>query len=289
MFTAVGAIRTCNDPIPAADGLTTRQDVNLANTTEEENIMGWSFGDDSKERVIEKACRGFKTTVTVEDASGAKTLVDAHVSVMAHSVVGSNLWLAVGVHRIDDGSILESYVALYMIAYDRHDKSWGYKAIDEYCGPNEVDCPIGLLKMTAPHRKPDICSTNWRQAVMDHHQRRAHRVQATRGIRKDDIIQSRPGLLEPYTHEPLPTEWRVVEVLNKGVGRFSKRKGYLVTSRDGYVIRLRNCHVIGKLPCFSGDAQRDNVTSKPENRPSDPVLGAIHDEIETILKEESPA
>lgn len=85
--------------------------------------MGWTFSPTwrTKEQVVKELLGpGYHKTI-------------------AHRVIGNNLWC---VKEYEKGR----YIALFLL--DSHPgHGWGYKDLDESCGPCEVNCPLSFLKL----------------------------------------------------------------------------------------------------------------------------------------------
>lgn len=88
---------------------------------------------------------------------------------------GNNLW-AVQEGTKQDGTVVR-FVALYMTAY--HGKNldgWGYKDIDESCGPYHKNCPVSYIEMVEAHEReygyePVGYAKEWRERVRAYHAR----------------------------------------------------------------------------------------------------------------------
>jgi len=83
--------------------------------------------------------------------------------VLDHSLRGNDLWMVLEVYRKDTGQI-NRFIVLARLS--REDRMWGYKDMDEDCGPYFFTCPLKFLKMTKPRTE---CSLNWRKGVRTYH------------------------------------------------------------------------------------------------------------------------
>lgn len=54
----------------------------------------------------------------------------------------------------------------------RSNPGWGYKDMDETCGPTAVDCPITYLTEASPVTEADGYAMEWRQRVRAYHDKR---------------------------------------------------------------------------------------------------------------------
>ena len=69
-------------------------------------------------------------------------------------------------------------IGVDLMAFDK--EGWGYKDLDESCGPNEIDCPISWLSL--PHGDYGEYSRNWRAAC-------TRRAMAKRSVPKREAGQ----------------------------------------------------------------------------------------------------
>lgn len=115
--------------------------------------MGWTYGYDS--------IREIKAEVLRERSDGYKVLDSASTN------YGRNLWVA---YQHPKGY---KFIALYMIGKSGGD--YGYKDMDESCGPIEADCPIRLLDLVP---MPDGgYAKEWRERVYAHHAKRRQKFE----------------------------------------------------------------------------------------------------------------
>ena len=95
----------------------------------------------------------------------AEILADWGAACIAHKLVGNNLWTVIeGKHPETDAPI--KYVALALL--EASPTGWGYKPLDETCGPCAVDCPLEFLDVTA-HFPPMAFARQWRERVRAYH------------------------------------------------------------------------------------------------------------------------
>lgn len=88
---------------------------------------------------------------------------------------GNNLW-AIQECTKQDGTVVR-FVALYLCAY--HGKNldgWGYKDLDESCGPCKTNCPVSYIEMVEAHERehgyePAGYAKEWRERVRAYHAR----------------------------------------------------------------------------------------------------------------------
>ena len=104
--------------------------------------MGWTFvyGFDKQDMVKE----------LLTETETAK--------VIDHSLRGSRLWVALSVGKEGDRNPV---IALFLLAKDGY--SYGYKDMDETCGPFYYDCPLKLLKAAPDSSK--FANAEWRAKV----------------------------------------------------------------------------------------------------------------------------
>ena len=84
-----------------------------------------------------------------------------NLKLIDHRVVGSNLWLLV--HNVEEN---RKFILLNILKKETGG-GWYYKPISEDGGPNDVNCPLSLLKQADPP-KTDY-ATEWRKRVVAYH------------------------------------------------------------------------------------------------------------------------
>lgn len=92
--------------------------------------------------------------------------------IVKSTVRGNRHWY-VG-ERLKDGV---RFIGLDLIASGR-EHGWGYKDMDESCGPCYYDCPLGLLDL-APNPPGGTFAEGWRDKVRAHHARRSAKPSMT--------------------------------------------------------------------------------------------------------------
>jgi len=149
--------------------------------------MGWLFDTHPTSKVNyvkELLARNFTSSSTC-------TLLD-------HSLRGNCLWI------LAKPQSMEPFIGLFLL--ECHDGCWGYKDMDESCGPYYHSCPLKFLEQ-AP--EPQGCNRNhagsgksWRDFVREHHaalrqQRKRPRPAVGQKIRLDG--ERFPGYEATYT------------------------------------------------------------------------------------------
>lgn len=126
--------------------------------------MGWTSGWHTKEEMV-NYCNGISLFETAETEYG---LIDTRL-------IGGNLWqLRVKKDVATRTSII--FIGLCRIEAFRGD--WGYKGMDETCGPHYYDCPLSFLdQCTGPINEYAL---NWREECRIWHKTRAERRKAAR-------------------------------------------------------------------------------------------------------------
>lgn len=89
------------------------------------------------------------------------------------SVVGNNHW-----YLLKDKTGLIS-IGLDKMAAGGKNEGWGYKDMSEFCGPVEVNCPLGFLAKASP---PTGYAIEWREKVRAYHAKRKEKKTLTPGI-----------------------------------------------------------------------------------------------------------
>lgn len=63
-------------------------------------------------------------------------------------------------------------ICCYLMEYSKYHCCWGYKAMEETCGPSYYSCPLSYLEMVD---EPDYeYAKNWRKEVRNYHSKRTH-------------------------------------------------------------------------------------------------------------------
>ena len=109
--------------------------------------MGWSF-----------AMQDTGRKAHIKSLTSAKHFSNGYIPI-THRVVGSHVWQLV---QRPDGT---KYITLDLIAKERGG-GWGYKNLDEDCGPYFFDCPLSLLDRADPPATPN--ATAWRAKVVEY-------------------------------------------------------------------------------------------------------------------------
>lgn len=113
--------------------------------------MGWLYGWHSRSSLVDHL-------LTQKSFVG-----DWQLKTLKHCFRGNNLWAVQQVTR--DGVIDKPFLVLYKLhrtkASDGYG-NWGYKAIEETCGPIETNCPLSYLDMVPD---PGSFATAWRDRV----------------------------------------------------------------------------------------------------------------------------
>ena len=128
--------------------------------------MGWLFGWGDRKSLVNHLLKDLDHD---SEHSSLKCL--------AHTCVGNNLWaVCERTFKIADPKhpAGESYRFIMLFLMRKAgDGEWGYKDLDESCGPNEVSCPLAYLDMAGPEG-PHLgeYSANWRKSVREYWARR---------------------------------------------------------------------------------------------------------------------
>lgn len=128
----------------------------------------------------------------------APTSPDAPCTLLDYSLRGNCLWV------LAKPQSLEPFIALFLLQCDRG--CWGYKDMDESCGPCYYDCPLKFLEQAPEpqgfNRDHVGSGRSWRDHVRDHHaalkqQRKRPRPAVGQEIRLDG--KRFPGYGGTYT------------------------------------------------------------------------------------------
>ena len=116
--------------------------------------MGWMFSTD------------WPTRRALIDDLLSPPLIGTDKKVIRHCCVGNNLWTLN--QRVDENGITYRWIILFKL--QKHGKNypyWGYKSIEETCGPVDITCPLSYIDAcTEPYNE---YSRNWREEVRKYH------------------------------------------------------------------------------------------------------------------------
>lgn len=159
---------------------------------------GWSSIRELKEHLL-KSCEGPNRKVLASRATN----------------YGRHLWVAI--QYLDTGT---SFIALFLISKSMG--QWGYKDMDESCGPYVKDCPLELLNMTTGDGHQ--YSIEWRKAVREASEKRKA---ISAGLTIGEIV------------EVYGEKYKIVEKKKRtwiGVDKFGRR----YKLRTQHIVRLDN-------------------------------------------------
>lgn len=134
--------------------------------------MGWLFGWETKESLVEHLLRQDNSNVDVID----------------HSLRGSNLWMLCRMKNATSG-YPEGYkfITLCKLQFSPGagpwDRDWGYKDIDESMGPVEMDCPEKFLSQSDDTSE---FGTAWRARCRTWRRERRDRLKFIAGLKPGD-------------------------------------------------------------------------------------------------------
>lgn len=114
--------------------------------------MGWLYGWDGREQLIQH--------LTSPDEAGTGQRAGCRWVTVAHALRGNTLWAVHCLESPDGEPAGDACICCYLLQVHG---DWGYKPIDESCGPCYYTCPLKYLDM-APEKNPQ-----WRQQVRDYH------------------------------------------------------------------------------------------------------------------------
>lgn len=114
--------------------------------------MGWSFLS---------SCRSKSAIIKhLTEECGVKTI--------AKCVKGNVLWAVQETTKTSTGAP-EKFIGCYLLGADQG--WWGYKDMDESCGPAYYNCPLAYLEMVEDPKS--TYSTGWREKVKAFHAKNA--------------------------------------------------------------------------------------------------------------------
>ena len=131
--------------------------------------MGWSF-----------AMRDTGRKAHIESLTNQRHFSPGYVPI-THRVVGNHIWQLV---QRPDGT---KYITLDLIAKER---GWGYKSLDEDCGPYFFDCPTTLLGKADPPATAN--AEAWRVKVWEYADRQKRLKREMQTLKPGDTIEVGP-------------------------------------------------------------------------------------------------
>jgi len=115
--------------------------------------MGWSFYDASHYMINGEVDRKAELDNTFSD----------NYTVVKSSMVGTTYYAAVHCKKTDE---VFGYAALTSSDKKGSGYNFGYKGMDETCGPNERKCPLSILRLLTPTDHEYAIS--WREGCRDY-------------------------------------------------------------------------------------------------------------------------
>jgi hypothetical protein len=128
--------------------------------------MGYSFAMDTS----------FKRADQVKRFRSGNFFADGYRLVDSR-VVGNHFWGLV--ETIATG---KKYIWLGLMMGGGRNMGWGYKSMDEYCGPYHYDCPLSLLNKASELESDREYAINWREKVRAYHAAKKSKVKFTEGM-----------------------------------------------------------------------------------------------------------
>jgi hypothetical protein len=179
--------------------------------------MGWTYGWAERRFLIEEI---LKSNLTWSNERSAN-------KVLAHCCKGNNLWAVCETtrHKTPEGAAfdppcVQRWVALYLLRRCGSPAEWGYKDMDESCGPCEVNCPLSYLEL-APLVDVGYAKA-WRERVREYWARQATGRALAKSLKAGDKFRTARG------------EWEFVRDYSRVyvVGTDSTGRSYRVRKAD---------------------------------------------------------
>lgn len=150
--------------------------------------MGWSVTPGStRKSIISERIRDWDTK---KSAHKEKREHYVFSTVLRHCCRG-NLWSGI-LWAIREQKLYDTatdklvkttrFITCDLLRYDKSCQGWGYKGMDEECGPCYYSCPLSYLEMVPePDSEKD---TGWRKIVREYHEVRKKRRETKREAKK---------------------------------------------------------------------------------------------------------
>lgn len=150
--------------------------------------MGWLFTQGQSRKCL--VARRTETWHSADQKHESVCLAHCWRGNVTHA---GRLWSVREVrHKDDAGAVTraERFIALDLCEYQAG-YGWGYKDLEESCGPCEVDCPEKYLAMV-PEPAGEY-GPAWRERVRAHHAERRAAAAIIRDARPGDVVELKPG------------------------------------------------------------------------------------------------
>lgn len=105
----------------------------------------------------------------VAELTRTETYPTRRRSIIAHRVIGMNLWSVVEYHDTTTGELLSRYIHLDLLYGG---EQWSYKPVSEFMGPAEKNCPLRYLDLAKPGDRGETDTAfadEWREKVRQWH------------------------------------------------------------------------------------------------------------------------
>lgn len=168
--------------------------------------MGWTYSQNwtSKEAIISHCIDWGDKFTTLE-----------------HSVKGGRLWVLLQYNEGDKKG--DVFVALYLLQKDGSE--WGYKDMDDTCGPYYYDCPISFINRTVDSgRALKSNTTAWHDQVRAYHAKSRERRKNAASMRAGMKILYQSVVFELLEKLPSRRGWRVKSTENNAVYRMMAKQ-----------------------------------------------------------------
>jgi len=113
--------------------------------------MGWLYSNGTRKDNIRRI------TDVQYTASG-----EVHSKTLRYCLRGNNLWALTELCVGPEAG--QKYITLYLLRKDHYGEGWGYKSIDESCGPCYYNCPKSYIKEAS--EPINQYAAEWREAVL---------------------------------------------------------------------------------------------------------------------------
>jgi len=124
--------------------------------------MGWLYSTRYSERKDRKRL--------IADILKFEETDKASWTTLRHCLRGNVLW-SVQTYTTKATGKEERFIRCDLLAYGGRESGWGYKSLEESCGPNALTCPLSYLKDV-----PEPDNKQWRADVIRVHSERKARM-----------------------------------------------------------------------------------------------------------------
>lgn len=141
--------------------------------------------------------------------------------VLKHSVKGNHLWVLA--QHIKDNKPGVMFIALFLLSKSQGE--WGYKDLDDTCGPYYYDCPISYVKAVKESgRELSKTSSEWMEKVEQHHTIVAEKRKKSKALKPGDKVNFQGVIYQLIKKYGGRYGWEVRSMQDHGIYRMKAKQ-----------------------------------------------------------------